>query len=99
MKSCPDTNRHGSAISTALLLLACSLAGIAALEAASPGQSSSEPAPWYVFYQRGIQAMVKEQWPKAATQFEQSIKERKPSVPSSRTYGMWQVEYVPYQNL
>jgi tetratricopeptide (TPR) repeat protein len=80
---------------TPLLLLAASLGGISPLPAAAP----PEPAPWYVFYQRGIQAMVNEQWAEAATQFEQSIKERKPSLPSSRTYGMWQVDYVPYQNL
>src|SRR5262245_32906149 len=84
---------------TPWLLLAASLTGIAPLPAATAGETHPEPAPWYVFYQRGIQAMMNEQWSEAATQFEQAIKERKPSGPSSRTYGMWQVDYVPYHNL
>jgi tetratricopeptide (TPR) repeat protein len=83
---------------TPLLLLAASLGGVSPLPAAA-AQTPPEPAPWYVFYQRGIQAMVNEQWSEAATQFEQSIKERKPSALSNRTYGMWQVDYVPYHNL
>ncbi|HKB08820.1 MAG TPA: hypothetical protein VKF61_11120 [Candidatus Polarisedimenticolia bacterium] len=81
---------------TPLLLLAASLAGTASSPAASTGPT---PEPWYVFYQRGIQAMVSEQWSEAATQFEQALKERKPSQSSNRTYGMWQVDYVPYHNL
>lgn len=81
-----------------LVLISC-LAGIAAIEAGPRGDARSDPAPWYVFYQKGVQAMVNDQWEEAADLFKQAIKERQPSQSPNRTYGMWQVDYVPHYNL
>jgi tetratricopeptide (TPR) repeat protein len=82
-----------------LLFLVSCLAGIALFPGARAADDRTEPAPWYVLYQKGVQAMVNDQWGDAASQFEKAIQERQPLPRPSRTYGMWQVDYTPYYNL
>lgn len=81
------------------LLLAGAAASALPQEKPSGNAEPGDLAPWYVSYQRGVQAMVNDQWEEATGLFEKALQEREPTGTSNRTYGMWQVDYVPYYNL